>query len=236
MKKASLFFLLLIPVIILGQNIAITDDANYTADTSAMLDIKSLSKGVLVPRLNSTQRQNIFEPAAGLLVFDTDDTCFYYFTGKKWLNLSAGNASNIWSRNENSAYLTDTLIKFGVGTAYPSGKFEVKADNTLAANDPLFEVKNTQGETVFGVYPDGVRVFVNEGQKGNIGGFAVSGRSATKSIQDYLLITPDSTRIYIDTASSKGNIGGFAVSGRSATKTALNNIIYKCVYQKIANY
>ncbi len=217
MKKATLFFLMLIPVLVFGQNVAITDDANYTADTSAILDVKSLSKGVLIPRLNSTQRQNIFDPAAGLLVFDTDDTCFYYFTGKQWLNLSAGNASNIWSRNENSAYLTDTLFKFGVGTAYPSGKFEVKADNSLAADDPLFEVKNTQGETVFGVYPDGVRVFVDEGTKGNIGGFAVSGRSATKAVEDYMWVTKDSVRIYLD-ETSKGNIGGFAVSGRSATK------------------
>ncbi len=225
MKKLLVLFFCIIPIILWSQNIAITDDENYSADTSAILDIKSTTKGVLVPRLNSTQRQNIFDPATGLLVFDADDTCFYYFTGKQWLNLSAGNASNIWSRNENSAYLTDTLFKFGVGTAYPSGKFEVKADNSLAADAPLFEVKNTQGETVFGVYPDGARVFVDEDLKGNIGGFAVSGRSATKNIQDYLLITPDSTRIYIDTASSKGNIGGFAVSGRSATKTSLNEYL-----------
>ena len=38
-----------------SQNIAITDDNAYTAQNSAMLDVKSLTKGLLVPRLTSAQ-------------------------------------------------------------------------------------------------------------------------------------------------------------------------------------
>jgi len=48
----------------------------------------------------------------------------------------------------------------------------------------------------------------------------VSGRSGTKApVKDYLLVRPDSTRIYFDEGGTKGVLkGGFAVSGRSGTK------------------
>ena len=40
------------------------------ADPSAMLDVVSTSKGVLIPRMVSTQRVGIASPAVGLLVFE----------------------------------------------------------------------------------------------------------------------------------------------------------------------
>ncbi|MGM0409066.1 MAG: hypothetical protein ACQERU_13880, partial [Bacteroidota bacterium] len=64
-----------------AQNIAVTDDETYVADSSAMLDVKSLTKGLLVPRLTSTQRNAIISPATGLLVFDTTLERFYFYDG-----------------------------------------------------------------------------------------------------------------------------------------------------------
>ncbi|MBU8891425.1 MAG: hypothetical protein KOO66_01500 [Bacteroidales bacterium] len=86
--------------------------------------------------------------------------------------------------------------------------------------DTLFAVKDNNGNVVFAVFPDGVKVIVEEASKGSIGGFAVSGRSPTKADEtNIFIVTPDSTRIYVnDTVQSKGRIGGFAVSGRSPTK------------------
>jgi len=90
--------------------------------------------------------------------------------------------------------------------------------------DTLFAVKDHEGNVVFAVFPDGVKVIVEEATKGSVGGFAVSGRSPTKADEtDIFRVTPDSTRIYVnDTVQSKGTVGGFAVSGRSPTK-GLNN-------------
>jgi hypothetical protein len=85
--------------------------------------------------------------------------------------------------------------------------------------DTLFAVKDNSGNVVFAVFPDGVKVIVEESTKGTVGGFAVSGRSPTKSEKDIFRVTPDSTRIFVnDTIQSKGRVGGFAVSGRSPTK------------------
>ena len=53
-----------------------------TPAPSAMLDIDASpanNKGVLVPRMTSIQRIAIISPANGLLVFDADAGCFYYW-------------------------------------------------------------------------------------------------------------------------------------------------------------
>ena len=93
--------------------------------------------------------------------------------------------------------------------------------------DTLFVVKDHSGNVVFVVFPDGAQVIVNESTKGKVGGFAVSGRSPSKSVDvNILTVTADSTRIYItDTTTSKGKVGGFAVSGRSPSKGTVNELL-----------
>ncbi|MEN0046204.1 MAG: tail fiber protein [Bacteroidota bacterium] len=56
-------------------------------DQSAMLDVKSDSKGVLIPRMSSNDRQQILDPAVGLMVYDSTAQAFYYFNGMGWLEL-----------------------------------------------------------------------------------------------------------------------------------------------------
>ena len=54
-----------------AQGVAI-NTTGAAADTSAMLDVTSTTKGLLVPRMLATQRTAIFQPAKGLIVFQTD--------------------------------------------------------------------------------------------------------------------------------------------------------------------
>ena len=71
-----------------AQGVAVNTPGNK-ADTSAMLDVSSTSKGVLVPRMTASQRTGIFSPAKGLLVYQTDGTDgFYYFNGTAWTTLT----------------------------------------------------------------------------------------------------------------------------------------------------
>lgn len=46
-----------------------TDGSN--PDPSAMLDVKSTTKGILIPRMTFAQEQAIVSPAQGLMVFNT---------------------------------------------------------------------------------------------------------------------------------------------------------------------
>ena len=69
-----------------SQAVSINSDGS-APDASAMLDVKSTASGLLVPRMTSGQRTDIVDPAIGLLVFDTDDSTFYYRTNTSWLSL-----------------------------------------------------------------------------------------------------------------------------------------------------
>ena len=56
-------------------------------DASAMLDVQSSSKGLLVPRMKTVQRDGISAPAKGLLVYDIDIGAFFFYNGSAWTAL-----------------------------------------------------------------------------------------------------------------------------------------------------
>jgi hypothetical protein len=63
-------------------------------DASSILDLSSSSKGFLAPRMTQAQRLAIAAPAAGLLVFDLTDGCYYYYNGQ-WNSLCQTNPITI---------------------------------------------------------------------------------------------------------------------------------------------
>ncbi len=84
--KSSLYvFIFIFYTNILGQNITITDDDGYTPDNSAILDVKSTAKGLLLPRMTSTERNDIASPAAGLVIFNSETKKINYYDGSEWL-------------------------------------------------------------------------------------------------------------------------------------------------------
>jgi hypothetical protein len=96
---------------------------------------------------------------------------------------------------------------------------------TTNMEEALFEVKNNVGQTIFAVYNEGVRIWVDDGSKGTKGGFAVGGFDMTKGLKgEYLRVTRDSTRVYVKQA-TKGTKGGFAVGGFDNTKASLGNYL-----------
>jgi len=62
---------------------------------SAALDVDANDKGVLIPRLTTAQRLSIANPANGLLVYDTDEKCVFYYeqTTVSWLSLCDGHGT-----------------------------------------------------------------------------------------------------------------------------------------------
>ena len=113
---------------------------------------------------------------------------------------------------------------YSANLSSPTQRFTIQEDEGHPVDSALFEVRNTEGQTVFAVYPEGTRIYIlDEDAKGRKGGFAVGGYSRnTKGVtQEYLRVTPDSIRIYFDEESTKGRKGGFAIGGysRSAKRT-----------------
>jgi uncharacterized protein (TIGR02145 family) len=50
-----------------------------------MLDVSSDSKGFLPPRLTIVQRDQITDPAPGLIIYNANDNCLNYFNGIEWV-------------------------------------------------------------------------------------------------------------------------------------------------------
>lgn len=98
------------------QNIAINDNGAMP-DTSAMLDVSSVSKGLLVPRMTTVQRNNIPLPATGLLIFNTTTSLFNVNTGTSaspvWDVLALSGSNGISSLGG----LTDVTQTFATGTS-----------------------------------------------------------------------------------------------------------------------
>lgn len=60
-------------------------------NASSVLELRSVTKGFLPPRMNLTQRNAIASPAAGLLIYQTDNAPgFYYFDGTNWMAIGSG--------------------------------------------------------------------------------------------------------------------------------------------------
>ena len=72
--------------------IAINENSS-DPDPSAMLDITSTNKGILLPRMTTTERENINNPADGLLVFDNETQTFWYFENNRWNEIRNGSES-----------------------------------------------------------------------------------------------------------------------------------------------
>ena len=65
---------------------------NSTPDGSAMLDVNSSTKGVLLPRMTQAQILAIQNPASGLMVFCTTDKKLYIYvsTSVQWKEVQYG--------------------------------------------------------------------------------------------------------------------------------------------------
>ena len=96
--------------ILFSQTVIVTDDSTYiTGQASAVLELKSTTKGFLPPRVTAVQKLAIASPAAGLLVYQTDGTAGYYlWTGTRWDPMISGIGGNGTPINKTTA---TTLLK-----------------------------------------------------------------------------------------------------------------------------
>ncbi len=94
MKKniKKLFTLLLLSISLFqlsGQGRVGISPTGQDPHASAALDIVSPDKGLLIPRMNSVSRLAIPAPGNGLLVYDTDSNCVFFYrqSSSSWMSL-----------------------------------------------------------------------------------------------------------------------------------------------------
>lgn len=122
-------------------------------DPSALLDISSDTKGILVPRMTSTQRDLIVDPANGLLIYNTDSDEFQFNANSAmtpiWqaLDNRGTSSSNIGQSIKYSNTDITTNVNANPGINAPLLGTEEWNDNTTlyTANTGTHEI--TIGET-----------------------------------------------------------------------------------------
>jgi hypothetical protein len=114
--------LLMILMFSLTSNAQVAINANGNPPApSAMLDVSSLTKGILPPRMSAFEMNSIVLPAEGLLVYNTTEKSLYWYTGiqwKKFNDFSFTEADPIFGASP-AAQINNTMIS-NWNTAYTS--------------------------------------------------------------------------------------------------------------------
>src|SRR5690554_6512562 len=80
-----------------------------TPHVSAILDVESTDKGMLIPRLTTAQRNAIDPPADGLVVYNTETKTFWYFDGTNWIELKTDFEGWLLEGNAGTDHTTNFL-------------------------------------------------------------------------------------------------------------------------------
>src|SRR4051812_17193861 len=112
MKQLLLVTSLFFSSTVFCQSVSVNTDGSV-ADTSAIVDIKNTSKGLLIPRMTQAQRNAIYQPATSLLIYQTDNTPGYYYNSGTsavpvWTVFSTGAGGSFWAASGNNIYNTNT--------------------------------------------------------------------------------------------------------------------------------
>lgn len=131
MKKITVLLSFVFPAMLFAQSVSINTDAS-APHSSAILDIKSDSKGLLTPRLTTLQRTSIAGPATGLTVFDMDTYSYWMYRGDingGWAEL-LNSYDKHWNKTDIHVFNTNSG-NVGIGTNTPASKLTINDINPV---------------------------------------------------------------------------------------------------------
>lgn len=145
----NLFFsALILPLGLSAQDgVLISETSSSGPNPHAILEVESTDKGVLVPRMTSSERIGIIPnpslPAAvlaeGLMVYDTDEEAFFFFDGAMWVRIATGDGG-YWSKTGGDVHYTGDNV--GVGTNAPLAKLAVHGPTGQPSGQNLLLVQD----------------------------------------------------------------------------------------------
>lgn len=163
---------LLYSAVVLGQ----VGIGTQQPDPSAILDVKSSDKGVLLPRLSTLQRTAIANPENGLQVYDIDAKCLMIYKNNRWecypgeeeMNsriaaiLTFNDITSIGGANNASAVSTGVTINYnpdsilenlgsGVVRFLRPAKYEITMSGIIHRGDGINVVQNVEFGQVLGL-------------------------------------------------------------------------------------
>jgi hypothetical protein len=218
MKKTLILLSILTSFVASAQSIEISPNGGTNA--SAILDLKSTTKGFLLPRMTNAQMRAIPSPAQGLLAFCTDcgtNGDYYFYKGTDWVALGSTTVSVSTTMgsvsanaDEKGATITNGVLNLAPANATKPG--------IITATDQTF---------------GGVKTFSN-GIVGNVTGNAGTATkiasitnadivqlTSTQTLTNKTLTSPTITGTGAIAGTFTGNLTGNASTATTAT-TATN--------------
>ena len=135
--------------LIIHAQVGINDD-NSSPDASAMLDVKSTAKGMLVPRMTASQRDLVSSPATGLMIYNTSTKAFNFYNGIAWIAITAGNTTELADSDN------DTKIQVEESADEDSIRFDIMGSERLVLR------QNGNGMTMMSLPNTSKNVFLGE--------------------------------------------------------------------------
>lgn len=154
-KFLFLFFFFFIAVQYSHAQVAINEDSS-AADPSAILDLKSSTKGLLLPRMKDVSTNPIASPKAGLLVYDSTTKTTWVYNGTAWVkqgSFSLPFADSLASSGSSLFQIKDLSASSGTPTIYGISSSTSMGSTTSGATAIQGELTATSG----GSYSTAVR-------------------------------------------------------------------------------
>jgi trimeric autotransporter adhesin len=139
-----------------AQSIAINTDGS-TANATSILDVKSTTKGILIPRMSKVEKNAIVLPANGLVIYQNapDSVGFHYYNGTVWVWLQ--NSNEGWSLNGNDnvtalnflGSINNNALRFRINNKQ-SGIIDSSYQNTSLGYQSLINTINNGNNTAIG--------------------------------------------------------------------------------------
>ena len=214
-----------------AQSVAVNTTGN-AADASAILDVSSDSKGILITRMNTAQRTGIPNPAEGLLVYDTDTKGFWYFSLGVWHEIPKTSGGGEFALPYSGSYpitgkifsLTNADTSNGAVSIYGRG------GNTGIGITPGINIgvwgDNTRGLGILGTSVNGVGTYGLSMQNHGVSGYTTSnsasgiyGSHADKGAGVLGEVFSPGIGVYGKALGVNGKAGLFEIPNSSSTDT-----------------
>ncbi len=115
-----------------------------TPNSTAVLDLVSTTKGILIPRMTASQRLSVGlpgVPATGLMVYETTTNTVWLYNGTAWTQLGSGVATSQWVTNATHIY-NGNAGNVGIGVNLPASKFHLAGNMLMDGTNPTLQLQN----------------------------------------------------------------------------------------------
>ena len=120
-----------------AQSMGISSEA-ITPDPSSILEMRTADKGILIPRMTTTERDAISNPATGLMLFNTVTNQYNFYNGSAWVFwgsaafLSATSGETLSTTSTEATPIPDmakTALEAGTYSVFFNGQVNIPAAN-----------------------------------------------------------------------------------------------------------